>query len=173
MNLKNKKNIIYLISAVILVVIFVLLAIASTLSDLRSSQKPIPTPSKQIYTKPVVNYEPGSLGKSLIKLTTRQPLPPSDLDAKAKILTPLDNKSGVIFQNENFIIQYVESLDDFEIEINSKDIDLAKTEAENYLLNQGFSKNGLCNLPVRFYLGAFAANDFPRNSQFNPLPSGC
>lgn len=173
MNLRDKKNIIYLISAIILIVIFIMLAIFSTFNDLRSGDKQAPVPQKQTYTKPVVNYEPESLGKALIKLTTREPLSPSDTKAKAKILGNINDVSGVITQNDSFTIQYVKSMDDFEIEINSKDVDRTKIAAENYLINQGFTRQGLCNLPVRFYLGAFAADNFSKNSQFNPLPSGC
>lgn len=171
LKLKEKQDYLIIAVAIVITVIFVFLAIFITLREISSPQK-TPIPQAFPRTNPRLNYAPGTLGKAFVKLTSRTPLSPQDQEAKDKLLNNLDS-SGVINKTSSYSMKYVKSMDDIEIEILTENVELIKTEAENYLLSQGFSQNGLCNLPVRFYIGTAVRKKLPEWFLFNPLTKGC
>ncbi len=177
MKLSRKRDYMFIIFAVVLVVIFIILAIISTFSEIGPKAKitpQIPVTSKEApETAPRIKYKSGSLGKSLIKLTSRIPLSPDDQATKEKLINIASRNSGFINKTSNYSIDYVRSIDDIEVEILTTNISLAKTEATSYLKEQGLSNQGMCNLPVRFYLNYVVTKELPENTVFNPLPSDC
>ncbi len=168
---KEKQDYLIIVVAIIIIVVFVFLTLFITFREI---SRPQTAPVSQAFprTKPNINYVPGSLGKAFVKLTSRTPLSSQDLVAKENLLKIIDS-FGLIYQTSNYSIKYVRSMDDVEIEILTENVELAKTEAENYLLSQGFSQNGLCNLPVRFYVGTAVRKKLPEWFLFNPLAKGC
>ncbi|MBP9716404.1 MAG: hypothetical protein KBD51_00520 [Candidatus Levybacteria bacterium] len=173
MKLNRRRDYVFLILAVALIAIFVILAIVVTFGEIGSGPKKSIQPSGESETAPRVKYESGSLGKSLIKLTSRTPLSPADQSAKERLISISEGNSGLISESTNYSIEYIRAMDDIEVEILTTDIDLAKTEATIFLKNQGLSDQGLCNLPVRFYLSYVVTKEIPSTMTFNPLPPGC
>lgn len=170
MKLKSNRDYLVLLLAAVLTVIFIILAIIITIGEVKSPGKPQAPP--QTNTVESVKYKAGSLGKAFDKLTNRVPLSTSDQIAKNKLISQA-GKSGIIKKTESYSIEYVAPMDDFEIEILSTNIEAVKKEAESYLKSQGFSKEGLCDLPVRFYLNFNVRSSLPQGTVFNPLTEGC
>lgn len=113
--------------------------------------------------------------KLLEYVQNKKPLSPSDKQAKASIFRLLEGlPSGIIHQTPNITITYVQSADMFQVEITNARIDAAKAEALLWFRNEGMSKEGICNLPVSFYLNHEIASDLEdAKNSFNPLPPGC
>lgn len=170
MKLTRKQDYIFIIFAVVLIIAFVIVAIIVTFGEIGSGKKPAPIQTTK--TSPRIKYESGSLGKALVKLTTRTPLSPSDQAVKDRLLNQA-GEGGVINKTNNYSIEYIRAMDDIEVEILTTNIDQAKTEAQSYLKSQGFSSQGLCNLPVRFYLNYVVTKKLPKDTVFNPLAEGC
>lgn len=173
MKLTRNRDYLFLIVAVALIILFVVLAIIVTFGEIGSGQKPIIQPTNVSETRPKVKYEQGSLGKSLIKLTSRTPLSPSDTSTKQKLIDIASANSGLIDKTKLYSIEYIRAIDDIEVEILTTDIDQAKTQAVDYLKTQGLSDQGMCNLPVRFYLNYVVTKEISPSVVFNPLPPGC
>jgi hypothetical protein len=113
--------------------------------------------------------------KLLDYIQNRRQLSPSDKSVKQSILVALNGKpSGTIHQNENFIIEYIHSADLFQAEILTTNVEDAKDEVVVWFTNNGLSAEGVCNLPISFYLNFEIKNQFPESEEmFNPLPRGC
>lgn len=173
----KKRNLMFVILAIVLVTIFIFLATIFTLSDINPGSTSQPNTSisttKKTSSEFKIKYEKGSLGKSLLKLTTRIPLSQDDLDIKNKLVERSNSNNGLIFLDTNYSIEYVSAIDDIEIEILTTDVEKAKAEALNYLKKQGLSDKGICNLPVRFYPGYIIRKKLPSSFVFNPLPPDC
>ena len=134
-----------------------------------------PSPAAQQYTSPNtnLNYVPGSATKDLQRLIERAPLSASDTAVKNNILERLGNKSGSPYQNSDFAINYVVGPNDFEVEITTKEIDKAKEEAISWFKSQGLTDQGICNLPVTFYVIDTVKNSLPSETSFDPNPPNC
>jgi hypothetical protein len=112
----------------------------------------------------------------LDKVNNRQELSESDITVKNKILSslPTGETSGTIYQTQDVTVQYIQSFNLFQAEITTTNISSAKTAATNWFINQGMSRQGLCDLPLSFYLNFSVKNQLPDNgASFNPLPEGC
>jgi len=173
MKLKSNKDYLILAVAFLLIILFVLLAIYFTQRELGGPKLPAGEISTPAQTVPRIKYKPGTLGRAFDKLVNRVPLSPADQAAKERILAPFNGSSGIIRKTDDYVIEYVKSMDDFEIEILTTNIEDVKRVAEAYLKSQGFSNEGLCNLPVRFYLNYELREKLPSSVIFNPLPQGC
>lgn len=104
----------------------------------------------------------------------RQNLSENGTTAKLKLIASLGGTSGRVYTTPTVSIEYIKSPDLFQGEINSSDIELAKQEAVNFMISQGFSNEDLCKLPFSFYLSPPARNSQEgSNSIFNPLPENC
>ncbi len=108
------------------------------------------------------------------KLQNPAALSQSDNTIKTKLIDSLGNETGMLYASNNVAISYLKSVDLFQAEILTPDIQTAKQEANTWLTTQGFSHQGICNLPVIFFLNAGVANQL-QNSKiiFSPLPNGC
>lgn len=173
MKLTRNRDYLFLLFSLILIIVFVILAITLTLGEI-GTITPTQAPSTNTSsTSPRIEYEKGSLGKSLVKLTTRIPLSTSDIAAKERLADIASANKGLIYSTNNYSIEYIRAMDDIEVEILTVNIDQAKNEAIQYLNNQGLSDLGVCNLPVRFYLSYVITKELPDKTIFNPLPPGC
>lgn len=147
------------------------------------------TPSqqeKQTETAPIIHEQETTPTSSVLPETdpqkrlldyiqNRRPLTEADLKAKTSLID-IHNQtgSGVVYQNERLSIEYVKSADLLQVEIRTKAIDAAKDEALLWLKSKGLSDEGICNLPVSFYLNFDIKTELGVEADtFNPLPETC
>lgn len=101
---------------------------------------------------------------------TRPALSAPDKFAKDKLI----QKPNPLFETEEFYIEYLSAPDEFMVEIKTKEIGKAKEEVEAWFVQQGFSTDGICKLPVVFYLNYEVAESLRGvDMEFDPLPLGC
>lgn len=113
--------------------------------------------------------------KKLLDYTqNRRQLSVEDEEVKFQILSTLDTSSGIVYQNENIVIEYIRSADLFQVEILTTNIDIAKEEAVSWFKNSGLSDQGVCDLPISFYLNFDIKNQMGAAAEsYSPLPQGC
>lgn len=173
----NKSKII-LIGVIIATAIFSIIIVSLFKPSQTTKPSSIPVQSLQpqptANTKPPVLYDSQKNDKLLSIVKDRPTLSTSDLAIRSKLLASLGNKSGILNQTNTYILEYVQAPNIFQTEILITDINLAKTQATQWLLSQGLSSGGLCKLPVMFYLNRQVANQLRgQDIMFNPLPEGC
>lgn len=136
---------------------------------------PPPTfPPRQ--TKPPVTYDSTAQANLLDKVLNRQQLGDNDATAKQSILAllPQGQDSGILYSSENVQIDYIHGPDLFQGEILTINIAQAKAEAVTWFLNRGMSQEGICKLPLMFYLNWNVANLLrDTHITFSPLASHC
>lgn len=155
---------------VLLITPLLALLFSSTPKLNKSSNKINPSPPKSIQQKD------NPYTRLLNTLENRPTLNPKDQQAKEQILSfwSPDNQPGNIYITELYAIDYLKSADYFQVEIRTANINQAKSEAYNWFLEHGMSKEGVCNLPVQFYLSSEVKLYLQRPSiDINPLPEGC
>lgn len=171
----------------------VLIIILTITTLLTSPQNPLPQPSPISTSRPSENflnnfpdasiepdsspnlvYNPTQLQKDYERLNADIPLVPSDSQIRNRLVTSLNNQSGVLQKTPEYNIKYVKSRDIFMIEIISENTSGAKSEAINWFKTEGLSTEGICNLPVSIYLNADTRDALANQNQtFNPIPEGC
>lgn len=133
-----------------------------------------PTPIPTQVTNPIVPFASGAADKLLQKVQNPEVLSEADLAIRIKLTDSLGNNSGILNQTEIYRAEYVKSPDKFMVEILTTNIDLAKQEAINWFKGQGLSGDGICKLPIIFYLNYEVKNQLSGGgTTFNPLPEGC
>lgn len=141
---------------------------ASALPTVFRSTLPTPLVSPNVYNLP-------ALQKDFERITNaNKNLSLEDTEVKKKLVARLNNKSGVLVNNDSFNIEYIKSADEFLSEVRILDTEKAKIEATKWLLDQGLSEKGVCFLPIVFYLRSDIATQLKQQGkQFNPIPKGC
>lgn len=129
-------------------------------------QKADPSPTSATLPKSDPNK------KLLDYIQNRRALSNADLRAKKAILSSAAS-SGVIYQNEKISIEYVKSADLFQVEIMTIETVSAKKEAVEWFQSKGLSNEGICSLPVSFYLNFDIKIQLEEAGSFNPLPDTC
>ena len=130
---------------------------------------PVAIPLSQLYDKNAQEI-------LLAKVTNRASLSDEDLAAKARILArlPAGQESGVLYESENIVIDYTHSADIFQVQIVTPSVKQAKTEGNNWFLTQGVSQQGICDLPVEFFLGFDTQGVIiDTSASFSPLADPC
>lgn len=123
---------------------------------------------------PRVNEE--KMLKLLGILAKRPALSVKDKAAKTKIINNLANEKSHPYTKkfDDFTIDYVKSADEFLVEIKSLNTQRAKYWATMWFKLSGISDEGLCKLPVMFYLESDLKNRLQVPSlEFNPIPDNC
>lgn len=143
-----------------------------------SSKQPLsvpqPSPSIQASITPFNSLQIESFDKDYQRITSKKELSISDQKVKNKLIASLGNKSGILTQTNTYKIEYLKSPDYFMAELNSSEIETTKSEVIDWLKQQGLDAQGICNLPLVFYLGQeISANFRSSNLEFNPNPQGC
>lgn len=185
----SKKNLALLIFLILLILILFFVQIFSGPSQPEPSAKPIPvfspsprsrqlipqtTPFPSEIAEATSSYAPEKLKLDYERIIARQPLSPSDQTAKDSLLELLNNQSGILQKTDTYQIEYVKAPDSFMVELNSIDPEGTKLEVGSWFRQQGLSDQGICNLPVVFYLSQGAKDYLSRiGSSFNPIPEGC
>lgn len=133
----------------------------------------VPTLALHVTQIPIQIQDPQTRLLELIQ--NRQPLSADDLAAKnkMKLFLPKGHNSGIVYRATDFTIDYVQDPDLFQAEVLIPDVAKAKTEATYWFFSEGMSQQGVCNLPVEFYLNSSVKAQLPDNYTFNPLPDGC
>lgn len=178
-----KNKLILVISTLALLFIIVLGIIfmmqkASRQNNNSSYSQPTPISGNQTLqitpVKPPVEYQKGSIDREVNAITDRRAMSSSDTATREKLIQITGGVSGILTQSNNYTIKYVKPLDVFESEIISTDITGAKREVIAWFENQGISGDGICKLPVTFYLNRTTAEQLHgKGIIFNPLPDGC
>src|SRR5258708_4761471 len=106
--------------------------------------------------KPTPSPEPKAsffqaLDKDYQRIKNKKPLSDSDAKIRDKLISSA-GKKGLIYQGPKFKISYFHSPDDFDVEIQDKNIDQAKQEALNWFKEKGVSMGGICSFPVVFLI---------------------
>jgi hypothetical protein len=149
----------------------------------QQAAEPLSSDLPQDYSPPKqkINIPDDKAVESLDSLSNRRPLSQDNLNVRKNLIQKLMTSSsqlqsdveGTIFSNENVSIGYVGALDDFEIQILTTNIDLAKTQAEEWLQQQGLTKQAICDLPLFYYLSPDVADALPQDTTFDPNPLAC
>jgi hypothetical protein len=179
----NKK--LFILIIVLILIIFAILLLRFFLAGTKQPPAKSPTPSQAPNSTPVSLfsptpappkplYNPDSLEKDFERISERGRLSNAELQIRQRLLDSIGNKSGIITQNNTFKVEYLHSPDVFTIEILTTDTDLAKRDALNYFKGQGLTAQGICDLPIVFYLSPEVSDYFRQsNLEFNPVPEGC
>ncbi len=108
------------------------------------------------------------------KISNKPALSSSDQTVKRAVLAKIGNKSGYLEETPEYKTEYIKSVDLFQVEILTTDYSFAKVKATSWFKDQGFSQEGVCNLPVMFYLSAQTRSALKdKDITFNYLPEGC
>jgi hypothetical protein len=177
----RKQDILVFIFALILIIIIFSIVIITTASpqtqkNTVSVTSPTSTPSQsEIQPTPQLLYDSSAGARLADKIINRQTLSTQDTSAKnTTITTILNGNSGVVYENSDVKVEYVKSMDLFMAEILSPNISNSKTEVSNWFINQGFSQQSICNLPVMFYLDPNVSTQLQgEDIRFSPLANGC
>ncbi len=165
------------------ILIFILIIVGVTF--LESLKKPpssittFPTPTSVVSQRriqdPIVNYDKEASDRLLdIARTRPTPIDEQDKVIRSRLLASVGNESGTIANTPSFRLEYVKAPNSFEVEIKTTEITNAKIAALEYLRLQGLSEDGICKLPLMFYLN-FDVSKTLRNTTepFSPLPDFC
>lgn len=139
---------------------------------------PTPTPltraSLSTQTQPPVPYVTGSGKRLLDKIERRELLSPADASVKRNLIAASLNAEKFLSVTVSYRILYIPTFDIFQVELLSNEIVSAKRRATEWFTGQGLSSEGVCNLPIMFYLNSEVATAMRNtNTVFNPLPEGC
>ncbi len=163
-----------------LVLIIALILILRFKANTTGKTTPIPSATRQssalpnpsTFLKPA--YQSDALEKDYRRIISKKELSVSDSLVRSKLIAQLGEKSGILNTTPDFTIEYVSAPNQFMVEIKNSSADLAKITTEQWFLNQGLSQQGICNLPVTFYLNNQVSLYYQQhNLQFNPIPNGC
>lgn len=179
---KNNNGIIFLFFFVVLLIFIPTVLFLFTKSSNTNNQ------STQIVQKTVITQTPTNVlspnkfqptitqnpqQQLLNKVSERTNLSSTDATIKSKILSDVPI-SEIVFQTPDVTVEYIQSFDLFQGEINTPNVNAAKIEVITWFLNQGMSQQGVCNLPLSFYLNFTVKSQLPDDgNNFNPLPLGC
>ncbi len=180
---KQETIFIFAVACILLLIVFTIVFLAFR-PEKSVDQLPItPPPSLSGSKTPTATPEPNTVSfdskseKILMdKLITKQPLSEQDSLARTHILSllPSGSSSGVVYQNANVRIEYIEPVDEFKAQILTTNIDQAKEDAVNWFKENGFSQKGICDLPLNFIMSIATARYIHDNGiTFNVLPKEC
>ena len=142
-----------------------------------TSITPAPTSAQNTNQTPQSppTYNTSASQKALQNFTNRPtPQATSDTTIRKGIIDRLDGKSGTVRETANYRIEYLLAPNDFEVEILTKEANNAKAQAVDYLKGVGLTEDGICKLPIIFYLKYSILQEFKKSGQtFSSLPDFC
>ncbi len=178
----RKQDILALAFALILIFIIlgIILITINPPSTSTTQQTASPTPLQTIINTPQptpeILYDSTAGSRLADKIINKPVLTPDDASAKNTTLNTIlkGYNSGVVYKNSDVSVEYVKSVDLFMAEIYTPNVAKAKVEVNTWFLGQGFSQEGVCNLPVMFYLNESVSLQLQTQSiKFSPLINGC
>ena len=171
MNLIESKN----LKTFIIVCLIVFLGMFGiVLMKLPSQQEPVKTDEETVVTQPKSNppvqYNEERNKKMLQILEDRPALSPSDQTRRAQLTASVNPLSETL----EYSLEYLSAPDEFMVEIRTIDINSAKQKAISWFKSKGLSDEGICHLPLVFYLNYDVAQNLrDMKVEFDPLPPGC
>jgi len=179
---KTELIFIFAVAGTLLVIIFVIVWFAfQPTNSTEQATTPTPTLSTSKYPRTTpqpetVSFDAASEKKMMDKIINKQPLSDQDTTARTRVLTflPPNSSSGVVYENNNVSVEYIEPIDEFKARILTTNIDQAKEDAVNWFKMNGFSQQGICDLPLNFIMSIDSARYVQENGIiFNVLPKEC
>lgn len=146
----------------VIVVIFITIALNAKNNAPQSTIIPVPTeipqsavtkaptPS-QITPTPQNIFDNKTVKKELDLLENRQALSSSDITTKNLLINSLPTDGETIHETDTYTILYVKSLDEFQVEVTTTDIQQTRNDSVNWFLSQGMSHEGICKLPLTYF----------------------
>jgi hypothetical protein len=169
---------ILILAGVLLFIVFLIVYISFTQYPAPAIKPTSPTiiPT-EVQTSPLpVQYDYSAQDRLAKIITTRPAISSTDSEQKTNMLNTILHgfNSGVLYENTDVRIEYVQSADLFTAEIKTVNIVKAKADATTWFLNQGISQKGLCDLPVMFFLDPQVTQQLQgQDVIFSPLPNSC
>lgn len=165
--ISNKLKITITVGIILFILVLIILSVSPKKNQ---TSQPANTTSP---VKPPVAYKQGSLQKAVDLTIHKKPLSIADTAVKQRLIH-LQPEGTSVYRSTNLFLFYVTAFDRFDVEIETTDIATAKKEAENWLQQQGMSQDGICNLPLTFYVNYSIAQRLQGTGiVFNPLPDEC
>lgn len=174
------------ISCILGIIIFLGIIILSVVS--KEDQPTAPTPTgtitqtrglipttEQKQKTPDIQYSQDGTDV-LIETAKNRPTPsiPSDREVRATLVASVNGASGIVYQSPLVKISYVKTPDDFESEIFGDNIAASKEDAVTWLKSKGLTEEGICKLPIFFYLSPQTRSEIKKTGEtFNPIPDFC
>ncbi len=181
-----KKIYIVIILLFIISVSIIIAAFKAAPKSSKTSSIPTPTAIKpngtnvlptniSITPTPQNIFQNKTIQKELDLLENRRPLTNVDATAKTLLINSIGNDGTTIYTSGEYSIIYIKSMDEFEVEIATTNIQKAKTDAVSWLLSKGMSHDGICKLPLIFYTNAGVYQSLKANNtkDVTPLADGC
>lgn len=139
-----------------------------------SNQNTLPSPTPTI-TQIQTQYNNNPQEKLINNIINKDSVHDKDLQTKETIINNLFlGKTGTAYTSSDVSISYLKSVDIFQGEILTTNIDSAKQEVVNWFVGQGVSKQAICKLPLMFFLRPAVLEQLRNtNVVFSPLPPGC
>lgn len=179
----NKKILLLIVTSIIIIVSFLFFMLEFNKQPQTTNtviNKPITTPTiiqirqSQNTIKQLVPYKSGSLNKIEDLRKNQNNLSQNDAAIRDTLIKSIVNPQGILYTTKNIQIVYASGINEFEVEIFTTDINGAKNEAVVWLKQKGLSDDGICKLPLIFYLNIKISNQLKESGiVFNPLPDNC
>lgn len=135
---------------------------------------PPPTPSQGIVPTVTTFYSQSDAKRVVELVKNRITLSDQDAQARAALLEVTNGETGIIHTEQSFSLLYLKTPDLFQSEILISDVQSAKQATASWLASQGLTSEGICHLPLTFYLSQDVSTVLhARNESFSPLPPGC
>lgn len=175
-------------SVVILISTLGIVAITALVFSIRSLQNSnitnnknylIPTPiTSNVFAPSVIptqNIVQAQQNDKLINAVEhRSSIASSDTQAKQLLINSLPENTEIIYSTNLFRVFYIPTPDVFQVEIDDQNYQEAKKSAVDWFISKGFTQDGICKLPVVFYLNFDIKQQLPdRGANFTPLAQGC
>lgn len=168
LNIKNKLTNIN--PGLLIVILFLLTSGLLALTFVKNETPQEKTTSPTLTpTVEKFSYLPKETERMLEYVKKELPLSQSDTLIRRRLIAQVNNESGVLYETQDFLIEYVKTPDVFMVGVKTEDIESARKDATDWFLQQGISDQGVCRLPVVFYPQFVPLKKTP----FNPLPIGC
>lgn len=169
----NKRKIIYILGGIILLMAISLFILKAPSEKTSSLPVIMASPTTKPNT-PYISYNETKRDQLINIMKARPKITDLDQSLRVSIISKLGDKSGVITQTPDYIIKYVKAANIFQVQILTSNFLEAKQQATSWFEDQGFSKDGLCKLPIQFYLSAEVKDNLQdKIDNFNYLPEGC
>jgi len=162
--LNNKKLLVVLAVGIILLILVIIIGSFSSSNPPQGTSQTVP---------PLVPKEKSSTSV-VTHLENRKTLSTNDEQVKAMLIRETSTDSSVVSTTPDYVVEYVTGIDFFHVQITTIEIEKARREAMNWFISQGMSKEGMCAIPIVFYLSPDVATQITgTNVTFNALPDGC
>jgi len=177
----NKIEIVLLISCFLVGIVFLIVIFTSFNATSHTQINSLPTititPSttERAFVSSPIKYDLNAQKKLIENINNKNAIATKDAQVKETIITSLlSGQTGIVYASTNINISYIKSADIFQGEILTTNIALAKQETVNWFMNHGVSQQGICKLPLMFFLNQDVSSQIQdANIVFSPLPPGC